>query len=294
MLLRDPVERVFSLYCSLRDGTAAEQARFGLSPGFGFEAFIGSRHSELYARINNGVCRLLGADARLTNPDLPAFWRIAPDAGMAEQALESLERFDFGPVGQMEANGHPAGLPKAGDGPAPGIAEAQMIIRRNQLDLALHRRAVALFRKRQAGGAVSPPAPGLNQPIGLAALPDRQGFYPPEADGSAWLRPDTVARLSFAAPPHVAHILLQLVCATGDYPIDEIVVRLNGKRVLQKAQWTDDCRCTLQFAPPGLREERNELALDAPVFFSATRGPAADAPDHRTLSVAVAGMTLSG
>jgi hypothetical protein len=86
-LLREPINRVFSLYRALQRAPMAEQQRMGLGPRFSFADFIGSRHPALFAQVNNGMCRMLGGDAHFSDPDAGLFWRIDPPTRHAEQAL---------------------------------------------------------------------------------------------------------------------------------------------------------------------------------------------------------------
>jgi len=313
-LLRHPLTRVLSLYRFLRRAPEAALEAVGLSRDFGFEEFIGSRNHEVFAQVNNAMCRMLCGDARLSDPETAAFWRIDPDAAQAERALAMLQRFDFGLVEEMAATREllrarwnlPYALDEylenttARDASAESIARLQMVIRRNMLDLALYQCAAALFHARvnaaeggtqAAGQALF--APVLNQTTEAADIAGRQGFDMVEDTGVAWLRPERPARLYFRAPAGAAAIELRLYCLTADYPIEKIGVAVNGKRVPHKADWTGPHWFNLEAGPLGLRDEVNELAIDPPMFLS-VRQFTPDTPDQRYLSVALASITFLG
>lgn len=311
-LLREPVARVFSLYRFLRRAPEANLTEMGLRPGFGFEEFIASRRLGVFEQVNNGMCRMLTDDSRLLDPDSDLFWRIDPEPEHAERALAMLERLDFGLVEDMQRTRHLFqarwNLPRPVDEyrenftvldePEPSMAHLQLVIRRNMLDLALYQRATALFHARAeaAMSGVAPTrsalfAPLLNVPAGIAEIAGRQGFHEAEPIGFAWLRADGPAHIHFAAPASTARIQLQFYCITEDYPIDRILVQVNGRQVPHHAEWAEPRWCRLRIGPIALRPEPNELAIEPPTFLS-VRQYRNDSPDHRYLSVALATVTL--
>jgi hypothetical protein len=279
---------------------------------FGFEEFIGSRNPEVFAQVNNAMCRMLCGDARLSDPRTTEFWRIEPDVALVERALAMLARFDFGLVEEMAATHEllrarwnlPYALDEyvenvtARDDSEESVARLQLVIRRNVLDLALYQRAAALFHARvhaddgdagSAGQAVF--APVLDQTTAAAAIPGRQGFHKNENAGFAWLRPDRPARIYFRAPAGCARLRLRLYCITEDYPIGRIMVTLNGSRLPQTVQWTQPKWFNLEASVSGFRDEVNELAIDPPVFLS-VRQFTPDTLDQRYLAVALANITF--
>jgi len=312
-VLHEPIARVFSLYRRLRHVSDADLETLRLRRGFDFEAFIGSRTLALYAQVNNPMCRLLCGEPQMSDPDSPGFWRIDPDPALAERALAILGKFDFGLAEQIAATrgllearwglavgpDQCADDPAAGDDGAENIDHLQMVIRRNMLDLALYQRAAALFHARvhatEAGSAADGHAvftPVLDQITGIADIPGRQGFEPVEDTEVGWLLPDRPARIFFRTLAGAARIVLKFRCLTADYPIENIVVTVNGERVAQSTQRHEPHWFTLQATPPNFRDEVNLLAIDPPVFLP-VRQVSPDAAVQRYLSVALANITFA-
>jgi hypothetical protein len=288
-LLREPVARVFSLYRFLRRVPEANLTEMGLRRGFGFEEFIASRRLGVFEQVNNGMCRMLTDDRRLLDPDGDLFWRIDPEPEHAERALAMLERLDFGLVEDMQRTRHLFqarwNLPRPVDEyhenstvldkPEPSIAHLQLVIRRNMLDLALYRRAAALFHARaEAATSGAAPqgrglfAPLLDLPASIAEIAGRQGFHEAEAGGFAWLRADGPAHIHFIAPASSTRIRLRFYCLTEDYPIDRILVQVNGGQVPHQAQWTEPHWCELEIGPVALAPGPNQIVIEPPTFLS--------------------------
>jgi len=311
-VLRDPVDRVLSLYRFLRRMPEQTLSAIGLRPEFDFDEFISSRHHGVFEQVTNGMCRMLTDDIRLSDPNSDVFWKIDPEAGHGERALAMLERLDFGLVEEMGRTNRLLadcwGLPDtleeysenatAREEPEPSPAQLQLILHRNMLDCALYQRAAALFRTRAAteGGATAIGKwatfhPVLDVPAPVGDIPGRRGFHETEGNGFAWLRADRAAQIRFVAPARVAQIRLQLYCITDDYPIDRIELWLNGSRVSRRARWLSPRWCGLELGPLELRPEVNELAILPPIFFS-VRKFQPDSRDPRHLSVALSSVTV--
>ncbi len=135
--------------------------------------------------------------------------------------------------------------------------------------------------------------PQLGQEYGIAALPDRDGFYAADPSGIAWLRPDAPARVHFHAPAGAARMRLRCHCITPDYPIGAIALRLEGMPIAQDAAWTAPGWCRLEAPLAGLAPGSNTLSIDPPVFHS-VRHLAPGSADQRYLSVALGSLVLLG
>ena len=313
-VLRHPIARVFSLYRFLRRAPDADLAAMGLPRDFGFEAFIGSRNPEVFAQVNNAMCRMLCGDARLSDATYTEFWRIDPDVALVEQALANLEKFDFGLVEDMAATCEllrtrwdlPYALEEyaenttAPDDSEENIDRLHMVIRRNMLDLALYHRAAALFhgRVRAAGGGVRAGgqtifSPALNQTINVGDIPGRLGFDAVEKMGAAWLRADRPARIYFRAPAGTVRVRMRFYSLTADYPIDKIIVAVNGNQLSHTVVWTEPHWLNLMASAGELQGEVNELSIDPPVFLS-VRQVSLDTPDRRYLAIALANIRFLG
>jgi hypothetical protein len=86
---------------------------------------------------------------------------------------------------------------------------------------------------------------------------DRQGFHEAEAGGFTWLRADGPAQIHFEAPDSTARIQLQFYCITEDYPIDRILLQVNGQRVPHHTEWTEPRWCRLEIGPIAAHPEPN-------------------------------------
>ena len=281
--LHHPIARVFSLYHRLRRAPDVELETMRLHREFDFETFIGSRTPALYRLVNNPMCRMLCGEPRLSDPDSTEYWRIDPDPALAERALAALRKFDFELAEVPEHEGRAT------------VDHLQMVIRRNTLDLALYQRAAELCRAREHaaelgigadGQAVF--APVLDQVTDVADIPGRQGFEPVAETEVGWLLPDRPARIFFRAPEGVARIALEFCSLATDYPIDQIVVTVNGDRVSQSTHRSDPHWFTLQATPGHLRAELNVLAIDPPMFLSVRE----ETSEQRYLSVALASIAF--
>ncbi len=313
-VLRQPIARVFSLFRFLSRASDADLETMELERGFSFEQFIGSRAPGVFSQVNNAMCRMLCGDPRLSDPGSTEFWRIDPDVALVERALATLAQFDFGLVEDMAATHEllharlnlPYGLDELVENTTTrgdteeNIAHLQMVIRRNMLDIALYERAATLFHARvhaiDGGVGVAGPAvlsPVLNRTIRVADIPGRQGFGTVEQAQVSWLRADRPARIYFRAPAGVTRIALKFYCISGDYPIEKIIITVNGERVAQSTQWGQPRWFTLEAKPLRLTAEVNELAIDPPMFLS-VRQQTPDTPDQRYRSVALANITFCG
>src|SRR4030095_1721892 len=85
-ILRDPVDRVMSLFRFLKRAPQSETERLELREGFGFDDFIESRLPENYAQTRNLMCRIVRGDAEMSDPLAAAFWQTRDTRALAEQA----------------------------------------------------------------------------------------------------------------------------------------------------------------------------------------------------------------
>jgi hypothetical protein len=174
------------------------------------------------------------------------------------------------------------------------------VSRRNRLDLALYHRAAALFhgRVRAAGGGVRAGgqmifSPALNQTINVGDIPGRLGFDAVEDIGAAWLRADRPARIYFRAPAGTVRVRMRFYSLTADYPIDKIIVALNGNQLSHTVVWTEPHWLNLMASAGELQGEVNELSIDPPVFLS-VRQVSLDTPDQRYLAIALGNIRFLG
>lgn len=310
-LLRDPVDRVLSLFRFIRAASPLEQARIGLAPGFSFEAFMACRHPEILGQIENGMCRMLCGDPAASGPQTDEFWHPSDPARWFDQAVAMLHRCDVGLFEDMPGTlalarrvwGVPFALEALRENatigttgldsrPERSSSEVLSVIQRNTLDLALHRVARELFARRQAVGhsegggmALAHAVPGAR--LGLNAIPGRRGFHPYERDGFGWFQASADALVAFNAEPIPLRLSLSLYRISQAYPADGLTVAVNGAPVPVRVVVTSGAWVELETGPfhpmPGV----NLLAL-RPAYSVPARFVDPRTLDHRDLSMALA------
>ena len=311
-LLREPAARVFSLFRFLQRAPAALKAEMELSEGFGFDEFITSRAPMVVSQTHNGMCRLLSGDPAMNTHMMPDFWQPADPGAMLGHALAALEAMDFGLVEQMGPTltmlralwgvAHPLDEyvknTTGQDESEENVEAIRRVVELNTLDIALYARATALFRARlstgsedgvgdKAGRAVFRPA--LDTTVEIAAIPGRQGFHETEHHGFSWLKSDRPARIHFIAPPgHAGAVRLRLrfYCVVAKYPVERLMIRLNGVPLPHSGALAADQWCTRETAEVALKPGLNELAID-PSHFISLRLIDATTRDERYLAIAL-------
>jgi hypothetical protein len=307
-ILRNPVTRVMSLFRFLHGIPSADLARMGLKPDFTFDDFIRSRAPELYAQINNGMCRLLCGDPRMSDSETPEFWNIGKLPSMATIALNNLQTCDFGLAEKMPETLHLLrtvwGIPYALDeythnttehnDHSENIQNFRLIVRQNTLDIALYEKASSLFHARMSSWIPTPDSihpttifpPHINKIYPIAEIPGRQGFHDLETNGFAWTMSHSTARIHFKPPAASCQMILRFYRITPKYPIEQIILQLNGRKmpfsvIEQNDQWatiaTDN-----EIMPTGI----NQLIIQSPYFVPVAHiNP--DVRDKRSLSIAL-------
>ena len=312
-LLRDPVARVFSLFRFLQRSPAEVKRQLDLPEGFGFDTFIASRAPGVFSQTNNGMCRLLCGDPAMTNHTMPGFWQPADPGAMLGRALAALERMDFGLVEQMGPTlnmlrtlwgvEHPLGEyvknTTGQDESEEDVQAIRRVVELNTLDSALYTRAAALFRARlRAGVSVGDKVdravfrPPLGTAVEIAAIPGRQGFHETEGHGFSWLKSDRPARIHFLAPAPAVRLRLRIYCVVPKYPIDRLMIRMNGVPLAHTGALAADRWCTRETEMVTLKPGLNELAID-PSHFVSVRLIDANTKDERYLAVALRSLAMS-
>ncbi len=314
-LLREPVDRVLSLFRFLKTKNESELRRLGLTPDFTLDQLLSSREPGLFVQVNNGMMRLLTGNPELSNPDRPAFWTGGQGREGLLTALANLELMDFGITEEMGETlrllGREWSVPYALTEYHENTTQRKAvkisatayheIIQRNIDDLALYARAREIFRERCAK---SPPpvesssynpsavfAPRLYQAIAIGDVPGRQGFDEFEAINIAWLKADHKGVINFRGINGSVRLRMRIYMISDDYPVSDLRITLNDEPVKFEVfpinnRWvwllTDNIA-----ALAGL----NSLSVEAPLFISAAeRDP--NSPDQRRLSVGVSQLTF--
>ena len=312
-LLRDPVDRVMSLFRFTRAASPLEQARVGLAPGFGFEAFMACRHPEVFGQVENGMCRMLCGDPAANDPATDEFWRPSDPMRWLNQAVAMLHRCEVGLVEDMpgtlavarRAWGVPFALEAArenasielarlGNDPEQSPGEALRVVQRNTLDLALHRTARDLFARRRAAAAghgaecaMAPAHAVAGTRLNLSEIPCRRGFHPYERDGFGWFQAGADALVAFDAGPSPLRLSLNLYRVSEAYPAGGLAVALNGVPVPVRVVATAGPWVELETGPFRPIAGMNLLAL-RPAYSVPVRFLNPSTLDNRDLSMALA------
>jgi hypothetical protein len=316
-MLRDAVERVLSLYRFLRTASAAGLAELGLVPGFTLQDFITSRAAGTYGQVNDGMCRMLAGDPSLNNPADAAFWNPQAMAGTLPSALALLNTSDFGLVSAMQdslrlirqAWDIPFKLVESRENATrqeeddATVAAIHDIVARNIADIALYHAAQSLFAARVANLTASQTRSGTDKvwhapfdvATAIADIPGRQGFHDYEHVGFAWLMRGALPRLHFRQPNELsgrrAFVALRVFMISPTYPVERLLVRLNGIAVPVSRSESTGHWCTLSVGPlmfgPGMQEMSIEPPYEVPAP-SVTSG----SPDQRDLGLALATVRI--
>jgi len=265
-ILRDPVDRVMSLFRFLKRAPRSETERLELREGFGFDDFIESRVPEIYAQTRNLMCRMLCGDEEMSDPLAAAFWEPRDPAALVHQALATLRAIEFGLLEDMQSTltlaqhfcstNFNLDEYRANASDAPGAEwtahNIHRIVDLNTLDVALYHQAKVLFSTRvRNAAALGQSADGTSslsvlrvqpgQKISINDIPGRRGFeeFEPK-DGFAWLAANQTALIAFLASPKMLRLQMRLHCITESFPAEEIEVTLNGTRLTHRTGRVED------------------------------------------------------
>ncbi len=313
-ILRNPIERVFSLYRFQRANP--DIAAFDLPPDFSFEAFLNARHPAIYAQANNGMTRMLAGEHAFTNPDDDRFEDPDRHPELIGRALDFLESIDFGLAEDMPGAHriiqHHWGLPFALDEMTLNTTERDLIhtdwsnihalVERNRLDITLYERACGLYRSRLAALPDSPPAPTaermLFKPVldcetALPDVPGRQGFHPWYEAGLAWIAEGPPARIHFLPPASIVRIRLRVFAMVADYAVERVKLHLHGHPLPFRVTERDGASCVLETRYASTVPGMNTLTITPPAFIR-VRDLDPTSPDPRRLGLAVTSITFAG
>jgi hypothetical protein len=311
-ILRDPVDRVMSMFRFLRHHPRSTLQQLGLSPGFTFDEFLASPAPEVFAQVRNGMTRALCDDPAVWNTESSKYQHISREPRALESAVSLLKQIDFGLSEQMEKSMQllrrlldvPFAIdePKVNvgsrvDGDDESLANVDAILKLNEFDTALYKSATDLFRSKEP--RVSPAAPdrtrllfspALNLTCMIGDIPGRYGFHELEGAEFCWLRINSSTRVNLLPPAPVYRIVFVFYCITSNYPMNDIGIEANGRKVPCEATPLADPRWyTLQTGPIDAQEGVNVLSITPPVFIPA-REAVPGTSDRRYLSVALQSM----
>ena len=164
-VLRNPVERVLSLFRFLKSMPANAIAHLRLDPNFGLEELLQSRVPENYAQTHNLMCRMLCGDPALMDDSASVFWTPETAPESIQRSLINLDNMDFGLVEHMsstlalleDAYGLDFRLQEhfinttvksRGEG---NLDIVHKIVQQNAADIVLYREASRIFHARVKG-----------------------------------------------------------------------------------------------------------------------------------------------
>lgn len=317
-ILRNPIDRVFSLYRFMRRASPALKAALGLAENYSFAEFITSDAPGIYSQTNDGMVRMLAGLPAFTDPGDPRFKATAGHPELVERALAFLETIDFGLAEDMPGTHHLIqhrwGIPFALDEMTLNSTEhddvhedwrnIHALVERNRLDITLYERARAIYRRRLAKltETQSEPLdsgtlyrPELARETPLAEVPGRQGFHSWEDSGRlAWIAEGpAAARVHFIAPASSVCIRLRVFGIGADYPFDHIRLQLHGYPLPFRIQERNGAACVLETRFASTVPGMNTLGITVPEFVR-VRDLDPNSQDPRRLGIAVTSITFTG
>jgi len=311
--LRDPLQRLLSLYRFLRQRPAQELARLKLSTEFDIYELLDSKNPELYVQVNNGMCRQLSNKPQRANPLENMFWDNDSINDLFSEAYSTLLLADFGIVEDMGGNidllhqtwgvpfkldiDHENQTENFGGESDPNIVKA--IITANQADIKLYEQAKKLYQHRKNTLAsfkpstripeISPLNADANVVYPIGSIPCRQGFYAVESDGFAWIRQDKCGEFYFfVSKPGLKQVMFEMYSIADFYPKTELQLLFNDTPIDCKIIPGANPRCFQLVSYPVLIEEGlSKMAIGSSLLLQAPR------PDNRKLGLAVFSMEIS-
>ena len=311
-MLRDPVERVLSLFRFLKSMPANAIAHQRLETNFGLEDLLESRVPENYAQTHNLMCRMLCGDPTAMDPSAPGFWIPENAPGLIQRSLVNLRNMDFGLVEHMSST---LALLEDAYGldfclqehliNATGKSRAEIdlhivykIVQQNIDDIVFYRQASQIFHARVkelvTHGVETERSParlhrlqvqaGLE--VGASEIPSRQGFYECDPGGLMWLAANQTGTIAFETSLRCLRLRFELYRVSERFPVEEITIGINGIALKHKATHVEGLFVFLQTESFHPKKGINVLTLDAP-YAIPVRFIKPSSEDHRSLSVAL-------
>jgi hypothetical protein len=307
--LREPVDRLLSLFKFSRKLPAQRYAHVGLRENYSLADFLDSRHPLTIRHADNGMCRFLCGLPQYSDPGQDIFWNCGDDDALLNAAIRNLDRLVFGIFERLADSlsllGKSFAIPFAlamphenTSSPYDDAIEPALIariIQRNTLDLCLYQEASRRFAQRLAAPStvaydyedktVFRPAAGGQYPV--AGIPGRFGFFGAEAGGFAWLHSQVPTRIFFAPGAPLSAVILHAITITPDYPLAGLTATLNGAPLQVAVAAPDGLgRRLVHIGPFTTGPGVNVLGLTAPAFIP-VRSIHPGSPDDRALGVAI-------
>jgi hypothetical protein len=127
----------------------------------------------------------------------------------------------------------------------------------------------------------------LGENTAIGSIPGLRGFHQVESTGFTWLDSERPARIHFGLAASTARIRLYGYAIHNEYPIDEIVIEVNGPQVITRVYTVESLWFTLETDPFRLNHPFNVLAFRPP-YLVPVRYVDPTTRDSRSLSIALA------
>jgi len=249
--VRDPIERVLSLYRFVLEQPLEVRAHIDLGETFTLREFLDCQHSDIASQIDNGMCRFLAREHsgqpidgthigfRATTLTLYAAIESLNDmaVGVCERMQDSLNYLTAlwklpTPLTTLAENASRRTLIDAFPDEIAEIAE------RNALDTALYRRALAKLERslqmppEPIGPIVKPVTISPGGEYDMQALSARSGFNTVELPARlCWLSKGATARIHFeVSEAAIQGLSLRIYAGLHDYPVANAAFAINGAR----------------------------------------------------------------
>lgn len=253
--LRNPIDRVESLYRFYKSLPYSSLVDFELEKEFTFCDFINSNNPGIYYQITNGMSRQLSGYHQATYPDYEEFFKPEFESqwysgaltflhnnafGISERMTDSLEllknemQLDF-MLDSIIENVTPKHIEYLSDD------DRGLILEKNRYDLKLYECAKEIFEerlisKKQFFFKKAEPFKNICLPVSGSAryeikdIPWRQGFYEVEREGIAWLRHDVASRIYIASneKPIKSLIGMKFYSLIPRFEMEDMRVLFNG------------------------------------------------------------------
>lgn len=290
VMLRDPIDRVFSLFRFLSSADAKDLAEIGLYPGFTFDEFLSTRAPGTFGQVNNGMSRMLSNKRSLNDPDDNAFWDAGSMLDELQENFAFLVENDFGIVEKMketlrlvekswdipyEIEEYRENSTSNDDG-LRTVQNIHRIVELNTIDISLYQAARKLFHERvkaltSSDGHLTAQVVWqgtLGADTTISEISGRQGFYPSEDYNFSWLMFESTPKIHFFCPIELIEkqswIDLRIYMITPSYKVESIVIKLNN--VLSGFTITDidENWRTLTVGPISFNSEIQQLTIELP------------------------------
>ncbi|UPY36026.1 sulfotransferase family 2 domain-containing protein [Sediminicoccus sp. KRV36] len=314
-VLRDPLERVISLYHFLLKQPLAELQRIGIDRSLTIEQLMRHENPEIHGQVHNGMVRFFGSIPALSEPEQPEFWQHQAMQSGIDDATASLGDHLFGLVDDFDKFHTsverilyiPYRLDVSHENSTGSATEKHstsdllLITEANTADRVLfHRAREMVGRQPLLRGSVLPAQPDgrfLFAPVQgrryrTTQIAGRQGFDPAdESDQLGWIGNQLNGRIHLAPSANVVGLTLNLFSMVPNYPMSELRVLVDGMHWphTTTAATPGPGHWACQLAPLPPHDGIAEISIRPP-FALPVRMFSPDSGDRRSLSVALAGI----